>query len=90
LAKGPDPVTTLSAARIGVMRDGTGAPVLVFDGLEGAGYFSVPVPEGQDGRLWKLENAGGQRLLMTVPPYLARNEKELLLPREVVTADRPR
>ena len=35
LAKGPDPVTTLSAARIGVMRVGTGAPVLAFDGLEG-------------------------------------------------------
>ena len=52
-------MTTLSAARIGVMRDETGAPVLAFDGLEGAGYFSVPVPEGQDGRLWKLENAGG-------------------------------
>ena len=79
-----------SSDRIGVMRDGTGAPVLAFDGLERAGYFSVPVPEGQDGRLWKLENAGGQKLLMTVPPYLARSEKELLLPREVVTADRPR
>ena len=34
----------------------------------------MPVPEGQDGRLWKLENAGGQKPLMTVPPYLARNE----------------
>ena len=35
LAKGRDPVTTLSAARIGVMRDGTGAPVLAFDGPGG-------------------------------------------------------
>ena len=51
---------------------------------------SLRSPEGQDGRLWKLENAGGQKLLMTVPPYLARSEKELLSPREVVTADRPR
>jgi hypothetical protein len=51
------------------------------------GWFRVPVPPGQDGRLWKFENAVGQRLLMTVPPYLARRGEELLLPAEVVEAD---
>jgi hypothetical protein len=48
------------------------------------GYFSVPVDSGEDGRLWKFENTSGQRILMTVPPCLARNAKELLLPAEVV------
>jgi hypothetical protein len=51
------------------------------------GWFNVPVPEGQDGKLWTLKNSRGQRLLMTVPPYLARNGQELLLPTEVVEAD---
>ena len=32
----------------------------------------------------------GQRLLMTIPPYLARSVDELLLPAEVVAADAPR
>lgn len=51
------------------------------------GYFSVPVPPGHDGRLWTLAHSSGQRLLMTVPPCLARNAAELLLPREVVQRD---
>jgi hypothetical protein len=33
---------------------------------------------------FSIENSAGQRLLMTVPPALARNAKELLLPMEVV------
>lgn len=53
-----------------------------------AGYFSIPVPEGQDGKLWKFDRCAGKRILMTVPPYLARNEKELLLPVEVIERDR--
>lgn len=48
------------------------------------GYFSVPVPAGQDGRLWSFKHSGGNRQIMTVPPCLARDEKELLLPEEVV------
>ncbi len=51
------------------------------------GWFKVKVPPGQDGRLWKFENSQGQRLLMTVPPYLARRSEDLLLPAEVVEAD---
>lgn len=51
------------------------------------GWFSVDVPEGQDGKLWKFNKNRGVRLLMTVPPYLARTGKELLLPAEVVGAD---
>jgi hypothetical protein len=72
----------------GTMHDGEGNGVFDFGTMEEPGYFSVPVPEGQDGRLWRFENCTGSRMLMTVPPYLARSGKELLLPREVVEADR--
>ncbi len=51
-------------------------------------YFSIPVEAGQDGKLWMFESIGGQIGLMTVPPYLARSADELLLPREVVEANR--
>ncbi|MBS3761679.1 MAG: DUF4838 domain-containing protein [Planctomycetes bacterium] len=60
-----------------------------FDG--GMGYFQVPVPEGQDGKLWRFEGRfyKAKLMLMNVPPYMARNAEELLLPREVVEADAP-
>ncbi len=48
------------------------------------GYFNLPVPPGQDGRLWSFKTTSGNRILMTVPPYLARDASELLLPAEVV------
>ncbi len=68
--------------------DGAGNRLLDWGDVEGGeGYFDIPVPEGQDGTLWKLERGYGQQMLMTVPPYFARNERELLLPREVVEAD---
>jgi len=51
------------------------------------GYFSVKVPAGQDGRLWSFKHSGGNRQLMTVPPCLARDASELLLPEEVVLRD---
>jgi hypothetical protein len=70
----------------GNMFDGDGNAVLKFAGNDRQAYFSVPVPPGQDGRLWKLK-VNGKCLLMTVPPYLARSAGELLLPREVVEAD---
>jgi hypothetical protein len=71
----------------GLMCDGDGQTVCDFGQTKGPGYFNVPVPKGQDGRLWRFERSSGQRLLMTVPPYLARNAAELLLPKEVVDRD---
>ncbi|MBI1832685.1 MAG: DUF4838 domain-containing protein [Planctomycetes bacterium] len=73
------------ASGVGDLLDGAGKKVHTFD--KKPAYFSVPVPAGQDGKLWKFQNSTGQRLLMTVPPCLARNERELLLPREVVERD---
>ena len=66
-----------------------GREMLDFAKLED-GFFKVEVPPGTDGTLWKFEHTLGQRLLMTVPPYLARSGEELLLPREVVEADEDR
>ncbi len=48
------------------------------------GYYSVPVSPGQDGQLWRIQQASGAVRLLTVPPYLARSADELLLPRETV------
>ena len=73
------------ASGLGDLLDSAGKKVHTFD--KKAAYFSIPVPAGQDGKLWKFQNSIGQRLLMTVPPCFARNERELLLPREVVERD---
>ena len=73
----------------GKLLDAEGREVLDF-GKSEEGWFKVPVPPGQDGRLWKFENSQGQRLLMTVPPYVARSAEELLLPQEVVEAEAKR
>ena len=61
-----------------------------FGKLEGDGFFKVEVPPGADGALWRFERNIGQRLLMTIPPHLARTGEELLLPREIVEADAKR
>ncbi len=57
------------------------------DSISG-GYFTCPVPEGQDGRVWKLHRVRGAWRLLNVPPYLARKPAELLLPIEVIEADK--
>lgn len=73
----------------GQVLDGDGKVVRDFEGwlTEVGEYFSIPVPPGQDGKVWKFELSGSKRILMTVPPYLARSAQELLIPQEVVEAD---
>jgi hypothetical protein len=51
------------------------------------GYFSIAVPPGEDGKLWSFKNSSGNRQLMTVPPCMARDASELLLPEELVEKD---
>ena len=70
------------------MLDAEGSLAHTFPGKPG--YFSVPVPAGHDGRLWKFEFCAGDKQLMTVPPFLARSAEELLLPRSVVERDAAR
>jgi hypothetical protein len=73
------------AEGIGEMQDAEGKTVFTFGNRPD--YFEVKVAPGQDGRLWKFANCMGRRLLLTVPPYLARDGRELQLPAEVVRAD---
>jgi hypothetical protein len=72
----------------GHLVDPTGKSALNFAARE-VGWFKVDVPPGQDGQLGKFDRCVGKRLLMTIPPYLARSAGELLLPAEVVERDRP-
>lgn len=69
----------------GLMLDPSGKTAHTFP--DKPGYFSISVPTGQDGRLWSFKHSSGSRLLMTVPPCLARDASELLLPEEVVAKD---
>ena len=85
--KGTVKVAGFTTATGGKLLDGEGKEVLSFDDMEKADYFSVAVPDGQDGTLWKFENCLGSRMLMTVPPHLAPSAKDLLLPREVVDTE---
>ncbi|MHB0937351.1 MAG: DUF4838 domain-containing protein [Armatimonadota bacterium] len=85
--KGTTVVGGYTDDKTGKVLDGTGKPVFDFADLEDPGYFRIPVPAGADGSLWKFETCTGMRLLMTVPPYLARTAEELLLPAEVVKRD---
>lgn len=68
----------------GIVRNGDGKVIFKYPPKNS--YFSIPVEAGQDGKLWSFEAANGQIGLMTVPPYMARNADELLLPREVIEA----
>ncbi len=72
----------------GRILDGSGKTVLTLGAENNPGFWSVPVPPGQDGKAWMLSGITGEVALMTVPPYLARSAAEMLLPKEVVEADR--
>jgi len=66
----------------GRLLNASGEKVHEFEGKPG--YFSVPASASEQGRLWKFEFTSGKRVLLTVPPQMARSAAELLLPREVV------
>lgn len=61
----------------------------IFKAVSGNGiHFKIPVEKGQDGRLWTIQGTSGIVMLFTVPPYLFRGPKDLLLPKEVVDAEK--
>ena len=70
---------------VGQLLDPNGKVAYTFSNKPG--YFRVPVPEGGDGKLWCFSQCIGDRLLMTIPPCLAEDAAELLLPEEVVERD---
>ncbi len=48
----------------------------------GPGYFDVAIEPSSKGRVFEFREAVGRKILMTVPPYLARRGTELLTPEE--------
>lgn len=64
----------------GEIQDSAGRTVFWLNGRE-PNYYGVDVPDGQDGRLWRVRFGRGAIRLLTVPPYFARSPQELLLPR---------
>lgn len=79
-------IVGLFADGSGSLLDGNGNVALVFRSKK-PDYYRIKVPEGRDGKLWKFQQSTGTKRLMTVPPCLARNAEELVLPKEVVEAD---
>lgn len=71
----------------GLVRDSAGAIRCDFSKLPKQTYFAIDVPAGQDGTLWKFEGCNGRGTLLNVPPWMATNAENLLLPREVVERD---
>ena len=71
----------------GEVRDSAGRALFWLNGRE-PNYYSVDVPDGEDGKLWSIQNAKGSIQLLTVPPYFALNAAQLLLPADVVERDR--
>lgn len=71
----------------GEIRDSEDRPQFWLNGKQ-ASYYSVDVPNGQDGKVWKVRYVRGAIRLLTVPPYFARTPGELLLPKEVIEKDR--
>lgn len=70
----------------GAMLDAGGKKIFEF-AAKGA-YFQVSVPQGQDGKVWKMHQCAGERILMTVPSVFARSPQDLLLPADVVHKDK--
>ncbi len=68
-----------SAATAGRLLNPEGGTALEFDHAGGA-FLSVPVPQGGDGKLWKIYGAKGSVRLLNIPPFLARTPEELVLP----------
>lgn len=70
----------------GEVRDSQDRPQFWLNGRE-PNFYSVAVPEGEDGRVWCVRYGRGAIRLLTVPPCFAISPQGLLLPEEVVTKD---
>ncbi len=51
-------------------------------------FYAVEVPDGQDGKVWRVRYSRGDVRLLTVPPYFAPTPGQLLIPAEIVAKDR--
>lgn len=85
--KGTQVVGLYVPGNTGSLHDADGNEVMDFE--KENGYVQVPVSPAQEGRLWSYRNVAGRMQLLTVPPYVTHDPAMLLLPQEVVEADRP-
>lgn len=68
-----------------IIRDADGRVVLnATRDMKNDDHFLIPVPSGQDGRLWSFHMLPESMTLLTVPPYTADSLEDLLLPAEVI------
>jgi hypothetical protein len=73
----------------GTIYDGDNRPAIQLEGP--SRHVSIPVAEGMDGKFWRFSGMVGSRIqLLTVPPFMAPSALQLMLPREVIEADRPK
>ncbi len=85
--RGTQVVGGYSARAVGQLRFPDGRVALDFASRKGPGYFSVPVPAEMAGRSWAFHEADGGTRLLTVPPWLAREAGELLIPQDAETKE---
>ncbi len=70
----------------GEVRDSHDRALFWLNGRE-PNFYSVDVPEGEDGKVWRVRYVRGSLHLLTVPPCFASTPQGLLLPKEVVQRD---
>jgi hypothetical protein len=70
----------------GEIRDSADRPLFWLNGRV-PNFYSVAVPDGEDGKFWRVKYGRGSIRLLTVPPCFARSPAELLLPAEVIRKD---
>ena len=70
----------------GEVHDSSGHTVFWLNG-RAPDIYQVPVPDGEDGKFWRIEYGQGSIRLLMVPPYFAPLPSELLLPTEVISRD---
>lgn len=64
----------------GVLVSDEGEVLYDFSKDKGPGYFDIAITPSSKGRIFRFRQANGRKILMTVPPYLARYGDELLVP----------
>jgi hypothetical protein len=70
----------------GEIRDSQDRPHFWLNGRP-PNFYSVTVPPGEDGKVWRVKYVRGNLQLLTVPSYFASTPQALLLPQEVVERD---
>jgi hypothetical protein len=87
---GSDRISGYSETAAGVIRNEMGQIIYEFKKVSAPDFFDIPVRPSSQLRVFRLENASGKKLFMTVPPFLSRTPQELLIPSEVAkTPDSP-